>query len=171
MALKFNVILVNLPPLCTQKDVGSRILLQQRSEAAKASAETVEMEMDTDSEEEPEPVKEPEVQNPVKDHQRATYEVTQPTPAPPQADSALVRDYDPKKARQQGARKPLPDKYIISPLTNERLSADKLQDHVRYNTMTAQYKAQHERLVFYYQHIFTDFKRLIFNLLKFINSF
>lgn len=131
---------MNLPPLCTQKDVGSRILLQQRTEAAKVAAEAVEMEMDTDSEEEPEG----QLRDDVPEQQRPTYEVTQPAPAPPQADTALVRDYDPKKARQQNVKKPLPDKYIISPLTNERISATQLHDHVRYNTMTSQYKAQHE---------------------------
>jgi splicing factor 3A subunit 1 len=135
---------VNLPPLCTQRDVGSRILLQQRTEAAKVAAESVEMEMDTDSEDE-------DTHRGNISDQRPTYEVTQPAPAAPNPNSALVReDYDPKKARQQPARKPLPDKYIISPLTNERVSADKLHDHVRYNTMTTQYKTQQEAYVSFF---------------------
>lgn len=131
---------MNLPPLCTQKDVGSRILLQQRTEAAKIAAETIAMDVESDSDEE-----DAQASRHDDDHQRPTYEVTQPTPAPPQVDSALVREYDPKKARQQPARKPLPDKYIISPLTNERISANQLGDHMRYNTVAPQYKEQRDR--------------------------
>ncbi|CAD5209314.1 unnamed protein product [Bursaphelenchus okinawaensis] len=126
----------NLPPLCTQKDVGARILMQQRTEAAKAAAESVAMEMDSDSEEE-------ERNDEVDQQQRAAYEVTQPAPAPPTMDSANVRDYDPKKARQQ---KKMPgDKYIISPLTNERITADQLPQHVRYNIVDPQFKEQRDR--------------------------
>lgn len=43
------------------------------------------------------------------------------------------------------AHKKLADKWIISPLTGERIPADKLQEHVRYNTVDAQYKEQRER--------------------------
>jgi hypothetical protein len=43
---------VNLPPLCAPKDVGARILMQQRNDAAKAAQENVAMEKDSDSEEE-----------------------------------------------------------------------------------------------------------------------
>ncbi|VDK30990.1 unnamed protein product, partial [Anisakis simplex] len=37
------------------------------------------------------------------------------------------------------------DKWIISPLTGERIPVDKLQEHVRYNTVDSQYKEQRER--------------------------
>ncbi|KAI6174614.1 Splicing factor 3A subunit 1 [Aphelenchoides bicaudatus] len=137
---------LNLPPLCTQRDVGTRILMQQRTEAAKIAAETVAMDMESDSDEEDNRASaRRHQQDEIIDHQRPTYEVTQPTPAPPKADSALIRDYDPKRARQNAAKKPLPDKYIISPLTNERISATQLGDHMRYNTVAPQYKEQRDR--------------------------
>lgn len=41
--------------------------------------------------------------------------------------------------------KSISEKYIISPLTNERIPADKLQEHVRYNTVDPQYKEQRDR--------------------------
>ena len=142
---------VNLPPLCTQKDVGSRILMQQRTEAAKAAAESEAMEVDSDSDEEQQAAPAASSTSAPsaggqseRAEQRAAFEITQPMPAPPTVDSALVRDYDPRKARQQQAAK-LPESYIISPLTNERISADKLQDHVRYNTVDPQYKEQRDR--------------------------
>ncbi|KAH7699804.1 splicing factor 3a, partial [Aphelenchoides avenae] len=78
---------LNLPPLCTPKDVGARILMQQRNDAAKAAQDNVAMDMDSDSEEEGEAHEgkaiENEVGPPQEDRPRAAYEVTQPAPAAP----------------------------------------------------------------------------------------
>ena len=52
--LFFISFLVNLPPPCTPKDVGARILAQQRAEATKA-VEAMEMEMEDSDEEEEAP--------------------------------------------------------------------------------------------------------------------
>ncbi|VDM10668.1 unnamed protein product [Wuchereria bancrofti] len=138
-----------LPPFCTPKDVGARILMQQRQEAAaKAAAEqAVEMDVESDSDEEHQEIRNEvlngEVENGNADHEKkAPYEVTQPVPAPPSEDTVVVRDYDPKKSI--AARKAA-DKWIISPLTGERIPADKLQEHMRYNTVDSQYKEQRER--------------------------
>uniref|UniRef100_A0A0N5ADX1 Splicing factor 3A subunit 1 n=1 Tax=Syphacia muris TaxID=451379 RepID=A0A0N5ADX1_9BILA len=138
----------SLPPFCTPKDVGARILMQQRQEAAaKAAAEqAVEMDVESDSEEEQE-----EIRNEIGDSEanvqhdepkKAPFEITQPVPVPPSEENVIIRDYDPKKAQ---SHKKLADKWIISPLTGERIPADKLQEHVRYNTVDAQYKEQRER--------------------------
>ena len=109
---------MNLPTLCTPKDVGARILQQQRTEAAKAAAENVAMEMESDSEDENEA--EPQNNGSVEDAQKrqqnedeasseqqahqnkkhAAYEVTQPAPAAPSAGNVVIRDYDPKKCTQ-----------------------------------------------------------------------
>lgn len=101
--------LVNLPSLCTPRDVGARILLQQRTEAAKAAAESVAMDMDeSDSEEEEDKRRQKskedieEVQHQVggmdiAEKQHAGSTVTQPTPAAPIAGNVVIRDYDPKK--------------------------------------------------------------------------
>uniref|UniRef100_A0A914XR38 SURP motif domain-containing protein n=1 Tax=Plectus sambesii TaxID=2011161 RepID=A0A914XR38_9BILA len=142
----------NLPPLCTPKDVGTRILAQARQEAAKAAAQTVEMDMESDSDEEPEKNEmdqegaasgtqsEMPPENTQQQQKKAAYEVTQPMPAPPQAQNVVIRkDYDPKKARAADiSSKKAVDKWIISPLTGERLPADKLAEHMRYNTVDAQ---------------------------------
>lgn len=107
---------MNLPPLCSPKDVGSRILLQQRTEAAKAAAESVAMDMeDSDNEaeedeegggggdagapaaegDERELQEEARMQQQQKQHTGST--VTQPAPAAPIAGNVVIRDYDPKK--------------------------------------------------------------------------
>ncbi|MCP9262087.1 splicing factor 3a, subunit 1 (SF3A1) [Dirofilaria immitis] len=138
-----------LPPFCTPKDVGARILMQQRQEAAaKAAAEqAIEMDVESDSDEEHQEIRNEvingEIENGNADHERkAPYEVTQPMPAPPSEETVVIRDYDPKKSI--AARKAA-DKWIISPLTGERIPADKLQEHMRYNTVDSQYKEQRER--------------------------
>jgi hypothetical protein len=51
-------------------------------------------------------------------------------------------------ARTNPVNKSIGEKYIISPLTNERVPADKLQEHVRYNTVDPQFKEQRDRLGF-----------------------
>ncbi|CAB3405567.1 unnamed protein product [Caenorhabditis bovis] len=121
-----------LPPLCTPKDVGARILLEARNEQQKAAAEMQEMDMeDSDSEEEAE--KPAEAPQPV---------FTAPLPPTKQKD-VIVRDYDPKKAM---ANKSKPsEKWLISPLTGERIPSDKLDEHVRYNTVDSQYKEDRDR--------------------------
>lgn len=146
---------LNLPSLCTPRDVGARILLQQRTEAAKAAAESVAMDMDeSESDEEEEKKKQKSRQDfddiqqqvggmDIAEKQHAGSTVTQPTPAAPIAGNVVIRDYDPKKARSGIAKGH--EKFIISPLTNERIPADKLHEHVRYNTVDPQFKEQRDR--------------------------
>ncbi|PAV59164.1 hypothetical protein WR25_24592 [Diploscapter pachys] len=131
----------NLPPLCTPRDVGARILLEQRAEQQRVAAEAEEMDVgDSDSE------GEEEIQNEV------PQELEKTTPAPPpfvpplpptKQGNVIVRDYDPKKAAHKASRPT--DKWIISPLTGERIPAEKLEEHIRYNTMDSQYKEDRER--------------------------
>ncbi|KAI6226361.1 hypothetical protein M3Y99_00537200 [Aphelenchoides fujianensis] len=132
---------LNLPPLCTPRDVGSRVLMQQRTEAAKAAAESVEMDVDSDSDQEEAAGKPQEQEAPG----RPAHDAVQPTPVPPNVDSALVRDYDPRKDRVRELRRPNQEKFLISPLTNERIAADQLHDHVRYSTFDPKYKEQRNR--------------------------
>lgn len=107
---------VNLPQLCTPRDVGARILLQQRTDAAKAAAESVAMDVESDEEEgaaapteddwggerraevgdqEVEAETEELRQRLEKQHTGST--VTQPAPAAPTAGNVIIRDYDPRK--------------------------------------------------------------------------
>ncbi|KAK0395631.1 hypothetical protein QR680_001366 [Steinernema hermaphroditum] len=140
----------SLPPMCNKKDVGARILMQAHQEAAKAAQQAVAMDMDSDSEEEVErPTREDtSIAKPsegrVRNEQRSVFEVTQPMPAAPSANTVVIKDYDPKRDRPLPGKGPA-EKWLISPLTDERIPADKLQEHVRYNTVTTQYKEQRER--------------------------
>ncbi|EFO84458.1 CRE-PRP-21 protein [Caenorhabditis remanei] len=122
-----------LPPLCTPKDVGARILLEARNEMQKAAAEMQEMDMEeSDSEDED-----------VGDKTAPESSFTAPLPPTKQKD-VIVRDYDPKR-NQPTTQKKAVENWIISPLTGERIPSDKLAEHVRYNTVDSQYKEDRDR--------------------------
>uniref|UniRef100_A0A0K0E7Y6 SURP motif domain-containing protein n=1 Tax=Strongyloides stercoralis TaxID=6248 RepID=A0A0K0E7Y6_STRER len=55
----------------------------------------------------------------------------------------IIREFDQKKHLRNVIKQN--EAFIISPLTNEKVSADKLQEHVRYNTVTPQFKEQREK--------------------------
>uniref|UniRef100_A0A5S6R4U8 Splicing factor 3A subunit 1 n=1 Tax=Trichuris muris TaxID=70415 RepID=A0A5S6R4U8_TRIMR len=151
---------VGLPPPCTPKDVGARILAQQRYEAHKKATEAVEMEVESDEEA---PVQEivpskpgsPEVApadgdstNALSQVQppkpKAAHEVTQPVPAPPKPENVTIRkDYNPRNRILEKAK--TEQKWVISPLTGEKVPADKLTEHLKFNTVDQQYFMQKER--------------------------
>ncbi|CAI4231138.1 unnamed protein product [Auanema sp. JU1783] len=128
----------NLPALCTPSDVGARILLEQRQEMNKTAGEAVEMDMeesDSDDDEHKSDSHQPEVMRPT------PTEFAAPLPPSKQKD-IIVRDYDPKTMHKQ---KRAGEKYLISPLTGERVPTDKLEEHVRYNTVDSQYLEGRDR--------------------------
>lgn len=68
-----------------------------------------------------------------------------PPPLPPQPGHVVVRkDYDPKSAKAQKAAS---DQYLISPITGEKIPADKLQDHVRIGLLDPRWVEQRDRSV------------------------
>ncbi|GMT14462.1 hypothetical protein PFISCL1PPCAC_5759, partial [Pristionchus fissidentatus] len=139
--------IASLPGLCTPKDVGARVLLEAReAEKIKESmqaAATEDMDMEN-SDEEGEKEDKGEERRPSGTGARAAHEVTQPAPLPPTKQGNLViRDFDPKKA--QAAKRGANEKWLVSPLTGEWVPSDKLEEHVRYNTMDSQYKEDREK--------------------------
>uniref|UniRef100_A0A7E4ZVE5 Splicing factor 3A subunit 1 n=1 Tax=Panagrellus redivivus TaxID=6233 RepID=A0A7E4ZVE5_PANRE len=137
----------NLPPLCTPKDVGTRILMQQREEQ-RAASEAMEMEVESESDEGESSDNEEELQRDregfaIPSAAKLRAQPRQPAPTADIPEDVIVRDYDPKK--RPPAKAKLSDQYIISPLTNERIPANKLEEHVRYNTVDPQYKVQRDR--------------------------
>ncbi|KRY21911.1 Splicing factor 3A subunit 1, partial [Trichinella patagoniensis] len=158
---------VGLPPPCTPKDVGARILAQQRMEANKVSAQSIEMEVDSDEEVSGQQLAGEGVENqPFLGgdqgaiafsneegmgalHQqvpkpKAVHEVTQPQPAPPRPENVTVRkDYNPRSRLLEKVQSE--QKWVISPLTGEKIQADKLTEHLKFNTVDQQYFVQKER--------------------------
>ncbi|KRX91335.1 Splicing factor 3A subunit 1, partial [Trichinella pseudospiralis] len=158
---------VGLPPPCTPKDVGARILAQQRMEANKVSTQSIEMEVDSDEEVSGQQLAGEAVENqPFAGgeqgamafsneeglgalHQqvpkpKAVHEVTQPQPAPPRPENVTVRkDYNPRSRLLEKVQSE--QKWVISPLTGEKVQADKLTEHLKFNTVDQQYFVQKER--------------------------
>lgn len=115
-------------------EVGIRLIEEKRREAEEIEKQAADMEL-SDEETEVETM----------NRQRDTYEVTQPVPLAPRPDSVFVREgYDPKKKASK-QKSDLPDKYIISPLTNERLTSDQIGDHIHYNTLSVQQYSKRKR--------------------------
>lgn len=95
--------------------------------------------MDVDSDEEKTEEVEPEKKN-------------EPLPPlPPSLDNVLIRkDYNPKAAKAQPAQATvtkLPDSYVISPITGERIPAEKLQEHMRFNLLDPRWLEQRDRTI------------------------
>lgn len=122
------------PPPTTPEQVGSRILQQQRTE--EQGAETIEMEVDSDEEESKKEPEQPE------------KEVMPPPPLPPSLDNVLIKkDYKPKRAAAPSQTATKADAWVVSPLTGEKIPADKIQEHMRFGLLDPRWLEEHERSI------------------------
>lgn len=131
----------NFPPPTTPEQVGSRLLLQQRLEANgdEGVVDAVMEDGEADKEED-------KVSN--KDN---AYKNNDLSPLPPSLDNVLIRkDYNPKAkttTASAASTKPLPENYVISPITGEKIPADKLAEHMRYSLLDPRWLEQRDRTV------------------------
>ncbi|KPM05088.1 splicing factor 3A subunit 1-like protein [Sarcoptes scabiei] len=127
----------NFPPPTTPEQVGTRLLLQQRIESSNGN-ESVEMDVESDEEKNEE-------------NKSKEKEAEPLPPLPPSLDNVLIRkDYNPKTAKtqpQQSSVSKLPDNYVISPITGEKIPADKLQEHMRYSLLDPRWVAERDRTI------------------------
>lgn len=161
------------PPPTTPEEVGKRVLQQQRIE--EEGVEEVEMEVESEDEEEDSDKEDEEMtekagkENAVVDEESSSSSSSssedeeeepekpqsppplppkeappQPPPLPPQPDQVVIRkDYNPKaKTAQQAA-----EQYLISPITGEKIPADKMQEHVRIGLLDPSWVAQRDKAV------------------------
>ncbi|XP_054161737.1 splicing factor 3A subunit 1-like [Oppia nitens] len=132
------------PPPTTPERVGSRILLQQRIEEQGQEA----VEMDVDSDEENNDNKE----EPNANKDKESMPPPPLPPLPPQLDNVLIRkDYNPKQTKPQLTQNPTPsrtsDSFVISPITGEKIPADKLQEHMRFGLLDPRWVEQRDRSI------------------------
>ncbi|XP_064485090.1 splicing factor 3A subunit 1-like [Ornithodoros turicata] len=117
------------PPTCPE-EVGSRVLAQQRMEE---EGEEVEMEVESDEEGVEEVSKNEESPSPPKEA----------PPLPPNPEQVVVRkDYNPKGTKTQKASS---EQYLISPITGEKIPADKMQEHMRIGLLDPRWVEQRDR--------------------------
>lgn len=121
------------PPPTTPEQVGSRILLQQRIEEHGQGMD--EMEVESEDEES------------VGDESEVSSSSMAPPPLPPSLDSVVIRkDYDPKgKVGGRGEKKK--EAWVISPITGERIPAEKLEEHMRYGLLDPRWIEERERSI------------------------
>ena len=126
------------PPPTTPEQVGSRILLQARIEEQGNTKERDNDEMDVESDEED--------SNKKDDRAKASMP---PPPLPPSLDNVLIRkDYNPKaKAASAAPTSASKDSWVVSPITGEKVPADKLQEHMRYALLDPRWVEDRERSI------------------------
>jgi len=135
------------PPPTTPEQVGSRILMQQRMEEQnKNSSSTNEMEA-IDRE-----LQDDEQLNENEQTEKVDKEIMPPPSSmlPPNLSNVVIRkDYDPKSKKQAptSAAASKTDGWVISPITNEKIPAEKLAEHMRYGLLDPRWVEQREKAI------------------------
>ncbi|KAF1742324.1 hypothetical protein MXB_2064 [Myxobolus squamalis] len=112
----------NLPPPVSLEHLGSRLLAQERQDKQK----NIVVESGSTSSEAADKVK--NVSN---------------LPESIPKESSLRTDYDPKKFDSKtGAKSKFQEKYMVSPITGELVSADKMEQHLKQSLLDPRYKEQ-----------------------------
>lgn len=131
-----------LPLPTTPEQVGSRILLQQRMLEG-TGEQTIEMEVDSDEETENASANAAKANG--KEDEVTPEQQLMPPPLPPSLDNVVIKkNYDPKAAKAANAAKAL-DSWVVSPVTGEKIPADKLQEHMRYGLLDPRWIEERER--------------------------
>lgn len=155
------------PPPTTPEEVGTRVLAQQRFEE---EGEEVEMEVESDDDgtdtevtnnekSVPDNIQiqdmeqdssDDDSEKPPKSHspppQPPKEAPPQPPPLPPQPDQVIIRkDYNPKVTAK--VQPTTTEQYLISPITGEKIPADKMQEHMRIGLLDPRWVEQRDRAV------------------------
>ncbi|XP_070565002.1 splicing factor 3A subunit 1-like [Ptychodera flava] len=159
----------NFPPPTTPERVGARILAEERYEIYGENDEAADVEMEVESEDEEDEeegqdqsrgqtIQPPGDENTeLQDMDEGSSDEDEPgrpvPPMPPPSDGPpplppmpaeveIRKDYDPKAPKQTPV---LTDKYLISPITGEKIPADKMQEHMRIGLLDPRWKEQRDR--------------------------
>ncbi|XP_050677820.1 splicing factor 3A subunit 1 [Leptidea sinapis] len=157
----------DFPPPTTPLEVGARILAQERGEDVNQGNEEDDTEMQIESESESDSdddlaemedrtqqQQRPDdnrVQDMEEDSSSSEDELIPEPPKaapeeallPPRADRVVVKKYDPKRARPQPA--PASEEWLVSPITGEKIPANKVADHVRIGLLDPRWLEQRDR--------------------------
>ncbi|XP_055948253.1 splicing factor 3A subunit 1-like [Argiope bruennichi] len=150
------------PPPTNPDEVGSRVLHQQRIEE-QGGVEDVEMEVESDEEGSDREVSKNDKEKNMEESSSSSDEEGEdkrgasppplppkeapplPPPLPPQPDQVVIRkDYNPKVVKPAP---PVTEQFLISPITGERIPADKMQEHMRIGLLDPRWVEQRDRAV------------------------
>lgn len=150
----------NFPPPTTPKEVGARVLMEER--IAEGGPADVEMQLESDSDESGDDtarhgnIKLSQMENrvgqkdntQVQDMDEASSGEDGPKQAtpimPPRLDNVVVKKYDPKHSSKI-VKPPTSDEYLISPITGERIPASKVAEHMRIGLLDPRWVEQRDK--------------------------
>uniref|UniRef100_A0A8D2ZSS4 Splicing factor 3A subunit 1 n=1 Tax=Scophthalmus maximus TaxID=52904 RepID=A0A8D2ZSS4_SCOMX len=154
----------HFPPPTTPEELGARILIQERYEKY-GESEEVEMEVESEDEDDERDNRnngqpsQPDQDTQVQDMDEGSDEDDDgmkaplppdnpmPPPLPPTPDQVIIRkDYDPKASKPQTSVA-VPDEYLISPITGEKIQASKMQEHMRIGLLDPRWLEQRDRII------------------------
>ncbi|XP_049870646.1 splicing factor 3A subunit 1 isoform X2 [Pectinophora gossypiella] len=156
----------DFPPPTTPLEVGARVLAQERGEDithGNQEDDDTEMQLESDSESESdEDLAEMEdrtqqqqrpddnrVQDMEEESSSSDDEGVEPprppeeAPVPPRPDRVIVKKYDPKKDRPQPTA--ASEEWLVSPITGEKIPANKVADHMRIGLLDPRWLEQRDR--------------------------
>ncbi|XP_045767260.1 splicing factor 3A subunit 1 [Maniola jurtina] len=157
----------DFPPPTTPLEVGARVLAQERGEdivqANEEDDTEMQLESDTESdsdedlaemEDRTQQQQRPDdnrVQDMEEDSSSSEDEgppeppriPSEEAPLPPRPDRVVVKKYDPKRARPQ--QTPASEEWLVSPITGEKIPANKVADHVRIGLLDPRWLEQRDR--------------------------
>ncbi|KPI99472.1 Splicing factor 3A subunit 1 [Papilio xuthus] len=155
----------DFPPPTTPLEVGARVLAEERGEDISQGIEEDDTEMQLESESDSDTDEElAEMEDRTQQQQRpddnrvqdmeedssssgddTPPEPKQPdeAPLPPRPDRVVVKKYDPKRARPQPT--PASEEWLVSPITGEKIPANKVADHVRIGLLDPRWLEQRDR--------------------------
>lgn len=154
----------DFPPPTTPLEVGARVLAQERGDDIIQPNEEDDTEMQLESESESESdedlaemedrthqqqrpddnrVQDMEEESSSDDDGPPEARAGEEAPMPPRPDRVVVKKYDPKRARPQPA--PASEEWLVSPITGEKIPANKVTDHVRIGLLDPRWLEQRDR--------------------------
>ncbi|CAG9580098.1 unnamed protein product [Danaus chrysippus] len=154
----------DFPPPTTPLEVGARVLAQERGDDIIQPNEEDDTEMQLESESESESdedlaemedrthqqqrpddnrVQDMEEESSSDDDGPPDTRAGEEAPMPPRPDRVVVKKYDPKRARPQPA--PASEEWLVSPITGEKIPANKVTDHVRIGLLDPRWLEQRDR--------------------------
>lgn len=135
------------PPPTTPEQVGSRIIQQQRIEEEQIKQQQSEMDIEADDNKKELSKQISEDQN---EQKNKTDKESMPPPVTNLNNIVIRKDYDPRQSKKQAqpttnsANAKL-DGWVISPITNEKIPAEKLAEHMRYGLLDPRWVEQREK--------------------------
>lgn len=158
----------DFPPPTTPLEVGARVIAQERGDDIAQNQnedDDTEMQLESESESESDDDDLAEMEDRTQQIQRPddnrvqdmeeesssseddepqeTRPAGEEAPLPPRPDRVVVKKYDPKRARPQPT--PASDEWLVSPITGEKIPANKVADHVRIGLLDPRWLEQRDR--------------------------